>query len=166
MTIKNTAGKVSALFIACAFLAMGVGFGLISGIMVSKPAPQSSDPYLLPPSRSQSDPASYSPKLDHRTLLAERALVTGRVVRIAMEVEDEETRFHFLILPDPAYFGMLNDGNKVKLEGALMIEILEADNFVAPKLHIGQHLEIQGPHVTDNNNGWNEINPASVIRSI
>ncbi|MCK7468975.1 MAG: hypothetical protein MZU91_13180 [Desulfosudis oleivorans] len=43
--------------------------------------------------------------------------------------------------------------------GAIMIEIMKTDMFILPKLYIGQHLEIQGPLVTDirAGHGWNEI---------
>jgi len=33
-------------------------------------------------------------------------------------------------------------------------------------MHIGQHVEIHGPYVTDKTNGWNEIDPANFIKDL
>ena len=99
-------------------------------------------------------------------VLNEHAKVTGRVITIEMFIEDEQSRYHFLVLPDVQYANMLNDGNKVHLNSALMVEVRDDDMGIMPRLHIGQHLEIDGPHVTDKAYGWNEINPANYIAVI
>ena len=92
--------------------------------------------------------------------------ITGRVIMIGKYVENEQDRYHFLVLPDLASKDLVNDRNKESLSGALMIELLYKDNPVIPRMHIGQHVEIQGPYVTDKTNGWNEIDPANFIKDI
>jgi len=98
--------------------------------------------------------------------LAACGKLTGRVVLIEMYVEGEDNLYHFLLRPDTSFVSMLNDGNNQKLGGALMIEINKADSSVLPRLHVGQHLEIQGPHVLDMGPMYNEIHPVRVIKEV
>jgi len=112
-----------------------------------------------------SEPNHGMPAKDH-TLLKACGKLTGRVVLIEMYVEGESDLYHFLLRPDGQYTSMLNDGNNQKLGGALMIEINKEDQGVLPRLHVGQHLEIQGPHVLDEGTGYNEIHPVEVIKEL
>jgi hypothetical protein len=161
--------KTTALIVASLFLGLALGTMIMYGATrpVSQPA---SSTMILPPDHAKADPASYQADIyeGHHTIIDANAKIQGRVVLIGLYVENEQNRYHFLVLPDPTYSGMVNDNNRAKLSGALMVELLYNDNFVAPMLHIGMHVEVQGPHVTDNqnNNGWNEIDPASSIKEI
>ena len=102
---------------------------------------------------------------EHHSLLNLEARIEGRVIMIEMAVEDEEEQYHFLLLPDLDFRSMVNDENVAQLRGAVMIEIMKVDDFIIPSLFIGQHLEVQGPLVTDfrDGHGWNEIDPALII---
>ena len=104
----------------------------------------------------------------HHTLIDLHGKVTGRVIMIEKFVEDERDQYHFLVLPDIDFKNMVNDENINQLRGAIMCEILKTDEYILPQLYIGQHLEIQGPHVTDisENHGYNEIDPVRVIIEI
>ena len=162
--------KTTALILASLFVGMALGTMIMYGVVRPSPQAASGSTTILSPERAKADPASYSADLfnGHHTLLNANGKVQGRVILIGMYVENEQDRYHFLVLPDTDYSNMLNDNNRVKLSGGLMIELLQTDNFVAPKLHIGQHVEVLGPYVTDNqnNNGYNEIDPANAITQI
>jgi len=112
-----------------------------------------------------SEPNHGMPVADHELIKACGKL-TGRVVLIEMYVEGESDLYHFLLRPDNQYTSMLNDGNDKKLGGALMIEINMEDQGILPRLHVGQHLEVQGPHVLDLGPMYNEIHPVKVIKEI
>ena len=104
----------------------------------------------------------------HHTLINLNGIVRGRVIMIEKFVEDEEDQYHFLLLPDLEYKSMVNTENINQLRGAIMVEIYKTDEYILPRLYIGQHLEIQGPHVTDisENHGYNEIDPVKMIKEI
>jgi hypothetical protein len=115
---------------------------------------------------SETEDASWDPS--HHTLINLNGKVTGRVIMIEKFVEDEEDQYHFLLLPDFEYKNMINDENVNQLRGAIMVEIPKSNEYILPRLYIGQHLEIQGPHVTDisENHGYNEIDPVKMIKEI
>ena len=98
------------------------------------------------------------------TLITACGDVKGTVADIMKVVEGEHTTYHFTLLPDSTYSGMANAQNQAQLNGALMIEIEAQDQGLIPRLHIGEHLEVQGPQVTDAEHGWNEIHPAKIIQ--
>lgn len=102
---------------------------------------------------------------EHHSLVDLDARIEGRVIMIELSVEDEEDQYHFLLLPDTDYLGMINNENVRSLRGAIMVELMNEDNTILPRLFIGQHLTVQGPLVTDirNGHGWNEIDPALII---
>ena len=104
----------------------------------------------------------------HHTLINLNGKITGRVIMIEKFVEDEEDQYHFLLVPDIEYRTMINDENVNQLRGAIMCEISKTNEYILPRLYVGQHLEIQGPHVTDisENHGYNEIDPVRVIIEI
>jgi hypothetical protein len=155
------AGKLVA-FIAIAVM-IGMALGYAVTVAVPKGSSSENKVILSVPASQQADtgltPSDF-------TIINPHAKVTGRVVTIEMFIEDEQSRYHFLVLPDAKYTNMLNDGNKLNLTGALMVEVRDDDMGIMPHLHIGQHLEIDGPHVTDLAYGWNEINPANYIAVI
>jgi hypothetical protein len=105
---------------------------------------------------------------EHHSLIDLNGKVEGRVIMIELSIEDEEEQYHFLLLPDLEYKDMVNEENVNNFRGAIMVEIMRGDDFILPRLHIGQHLEVRGPQVTDIRigHGWNEIDPALVITEI
>ena len=166
-------GKIVAVAVVCVLI--GVGFGYLVTVKVVKPTVTNNqnntqNPVILDTSPTkecawQDEPNQGAPVADH-TLLAACGKLTGRVVLIEMYVEGEDNLYHFLLRPDTSFVSMLNDGNNQKLGGALMIEINKADSSVLPRLHVGQHLEIQGPHVLDMGPMYNEIHPVRVIKEV
>jgi len=104
----------------------------------------------------------------HLSLVDACGKVTGVVQEVVKVVEDEKTTYHFTILPDAQYASMVNAQNTAKAGGALIVEIEAADAGIMPRLHLGQHLSVEGPLVTDTDpdHGWNEIHPAKVIREL
>lgn len=100
---------------------------------------------------------------DELTLLSACGIVRGTVQDITVVIRDETKRYHFTLLPDAEYASLINAANTASLKGALMIEVEPADQDIMPRLFAGEHLEIQGPHVTDKDHGWNEIHPARII---
>ena len=97
------------------------------------------------------------------TLITACGEVKGTVQDITVVVRDEQKVYHFTLLPDPEYASLANSANTAQLKGALMVEVEPQDQGIIPRLHIGEHLQIQGPHVTDIDHGWNEIHPAKII---
>jgi hypothetical protein len=166
-------GKVIAIAVVC--ILVGMGFGYLVTVKTVKPSNSETnytteDPVILDTSPSQpcawdSEPNHGAPATDH-TLLAACGKLTGRVVLIEMYVEGENDLYHFLLRPDTQFTSMLNDNNNVKLGGALMIEINKENQGILPRLHVGQHLEVQGPHVLDLGPLYNEIHPVKVIKEI
>jgi hypothetical protein len=100
------------------------------------------------------------------TLISACGLVKGTVQDITVVVRDEQRMYHFTLLPDAEYASLANSANTAQLKGALMIEVEPADQAIFPRLHIGERLSIEGPHVTDIDHGWNEIHPAKIITVI
>ena len=164
MQEKGLKSKVVAAVIIT--LITGIALGSTVAITWDKETSPSNDKIILSPESAEKDPEAYQPDLDHQTLLDINGKATGRVTCIEMFVEGEQERYHFLLLPDLPYREMVNDANIQHLNGALMVEILVKDQGILPKLYIGQHLEIEGPHVIDNDHGWNEIDPVRAIKEI
>ena len=146
-------------------LMIGLGIGYAATVSLAPKTTSTANPVILNPANAKTDPDRQADTSNHILLIAD-GKITGRVILVGKYVENEQERYHFLVLPDLAYRDMVNDRNKESLDSALMIELLYKDNPVIPKMHIGQHLEIQGPYVTDKTNGWNEIDPASFIKDI
>lgn len=169
----GTSGKIFAIALAC--ILVGMGFGYFVTIKTVPPKIENNtntteDPVILDTSPTQpcawdSEANHGAPVADH-TLLAACGKLTGRVVLIEMYVEGENNLYHFLLRPDTQFSSMLNDGNNQKLGGALMIEINLENQGILPRLHVGQHLEVQGPHVLDLGPMYNEIHPVKVIKVI
>lgn len=105
---------------------------------------------------------------ENHDLIDLNARITGRIRMIEAAVEGEEDQYHFLLMPDLEFKGLANSENAKVYNGAIMIEIMKSDMFILPRLYIGQHLEIQGPLVTDirAGHGWNEIDPALLISTV
>jgi hypothetical protein len=96
-------------------------------------------------------------------LLTACGLVQGKVQDITGLVQGEQRIYHFTLLPDADYASMANAQNTAQLNGALMVEIEAQDQGLFDHIHVGEHLEVQGPLVTDEAHGWNEIHPAKIV---
>ena len=161
--VEGMAGKLVA-FIAVSIM-IGMAAGYAASVAFAPRSAAASNPIILNPANARSDPDRAADTSNHILLNAD-GKITGRVIMIGKYVENEQERYHFLVLPDLASKDLVNDRNKESLSGALMIELIYKDNPVIPRMHIGQHLEIRGPYVTDKTNGWNEIDPASFIKQL
>ena len=80
---------------------------------------------------------------EHHTLIDIDSVVEGRVIMIEIAVEEEEDQYHFLLLPDKDFLGMINDENVKSLRGAIMVELLRDDDSILPRIFIGQHLKTE-----------------------
>lgn len=83
------------------------------------------------------------------------------------------------IAPDPQFANLLNNGNKTKLNGWLQVEVIcqapihpdVPDSYRACANYtgkvtvppVGAHIQATGAYTLDNDHGWMEIHPASVI---
>jgi hypothetical protein len=70
--------------------------------------------------------------------------------------------YKFFLNVDKKYDFLLNDKNREKTDGFLVVEIVPKDQHIAgvylPKS--GDHVHIWGAWVTDKPKGWHEIHPA------
>ena len=169
MLEKGSSGKIIAFCIVSIFI--GIALGYILTINIGEVPKEQDNNNEVEDSKVilnevGSEETLWDPS--HHTLIDLHGKVTGRIIMIEKFVEGEEDQYHFLLLPDPEFKNMINDVNVNQLRGAIMCEIMKADEHILPRLHIGQHLEIQGPHVTDisENHGYNEIDPVRVIIEI
>ena len=156
---------------------LSVGFlGGFAGHTMIQPPPAATSPpspvILAPPGPGacswESEPFAGMDSADASklTLINACGKLRGTVTDVAIVVKGERTAYHFLLKPDAEFATMVNAQNDASHGGALMIEVLPSDSFVMPKLHVNQHLEVEGPHVTDIDHGWNEIHPAKVITAV
>jgi len=161
--VAGMAGKLVVFIVVSIMVGMAAGYA--ASVAFAPKSAAAPNPIILNPQDARSDPDRAADTSNHILLNADGKM-TGRVILVGKYVENEQERYHFLVLPDLQYKDLVNDRNRASLDGALMIELLYKDNPVIPRMHIGQHLEIKGPYVTDKTNGWNEIDPASFIREI
>ena len=162
--------SMQIFIIAIISILIGTGLGYVITINTYEPAKEQetknneNNKVIL--DEQVTEETSWDPS--HHTLININGKVTGRVIMIEKFVEGEEDQYHFLLLPDMDYQNMVNEENINQLHGAIMVEILKTNEHILPRLYIGQHLEIQGPHVTDTseNHGYTEIDPVRVIIEI
>lgn len=113
------------------------------------------------------------------SVLDECKRVSGTVLKITPE---EDGDVHIDITPDPQFIALLNERNYSDIQGALVVEIVPADqpgcvpgqpprlpqagrdfglctgaNLAAPP--VGAHVTVTGPYVIDREHGWTEIHP-------
>jgi hypothetical protein len=157
------AGKL-VVFIAAAVM-IGMAGGYAASMAFAPKAASTPNPIILNPPNAKADPDRAADTSNHILFNADGRL-TGRVIEVGKYVENEQDRYHFLVLPDLSFKDLVNDRNKESLMGAMMVELLYKDNPVIPRMHIGQHVEIRGPYVQDKTNGWNEIDPANFIKEL
>ncbi len=158
------------LTIAIISILIGLAFGHIITINIYEPTEKQDNKNEVENKvildELENDAATWDPS--HHILININGKVTGRIIMIEKFVEGEEDQYHFLLLPDIDYRSMVNDENVNQLRGAIMCEILKTDEYILPRLYVGQHLEIQGPHVMDisEGHGYNEIDPVKMIKEI
>ncbi len=158
------------IIIAIIFILIGTALGYVITVNTYQPTEEqdnkNDDQEKIILDELENEEASWDPS--HHTLIDLNGKVRGRVIMIEKFVEDEKDQYHFLLLPDLEYKNMVNTENINLLRGAIMVEIYKNDEYILPRLYIGQHLEIQGPHVTDisENHGYNEIDPVKMIKEI
>jgi hypothetical protein len=100
--------------------------------------------------------------------------VTGTILSVEIKKDGDE---HILLKPDADYVRLLNDRNKKKLQGCLVLEIICANTSAEPEAKAackgytntiaipkkGDHISATGTLVIDNNHGWIEVHPVSSI---
>ena len=101
--------------------------------------------------------------------------VTGTVVESAADDDGDQ---HFLIRLDPGQEALVNQVNRSKKNGNLVIEIVCANPVALKKAKsacagysndillapVGAHIKATGTFVIDSHNGWNEIHPVSLLQ--
>jgi len=161
---NNLAIKILALTIISLVIGLSIGYVItVNTVTTEKDQDDNNSEKESSIILNKEESEEYAWDPGHHTLISENAKLSGRVIMIEKFVEDERDQYHFLVLPDLQFASMVNDANINDLHGAIMVEIANNDVGILPRLFIGQHLEIQGPHVTDDNHGWTEIDPVRVI---
>lgn len=102
---------------------------------------------------------------------------TGIVEESAADADGDQ---HFLLRLDPGQDALVNERNKKKKNGALVVEIVCANPPSLKKAKsacagytnriaipaVGAHIRATGTHVIDSHNGWTEIHPVSKVERI
>ncbi|HEY3366155.1 MAG TPA: hypothetical protein VGK74_13970 [Symbiobacteriaceae bacterium] len=68
--------------------------------------------------------------------------------------------------PDPPYERLINDKNRSDQGGALVTEIIPADQATVKAAKPGEHVLVTGPYVLDRQHGWMEIHPVWQMESL
>jgi len=156
--------KILAIILVGVMVGMGLGY-TASLTFGPKSTTTASNPVILDRTKDPSA-TNIAPEHQHQNTLNPNGRMTGRVLMLEKIVEGESEKFHFLVVPDTSFKDLLNDANRQNLSGAMMVEIYNEDMGILPRLHIGQHLELKGPYVVDNDNYYNEIDPALFIKDL
>lgn len=83
--------------------------------------------------------------------------VTGTVTQVRSEPDGD---FHINLTPDPGEEDVVNQRNLTVQKGALVIEVIPADQReTAPPL-LRDHISVTGAFVLDRDHGWLELHPA------
>lgn len=82
--------------------------------------------------------------------------VSGTIKEIRHE---EDGDLHINVSVDPAYRGMLNEANKSKEHGYLVVEFMARDGGHLPEPNVGDHVDLLGAYVMDEQHGWHELHP-------
>lgn len=171
-TLLTKAGLAIAVVasLAVGFLGGFAGHSIMQPPGAATPPPS---PVILPqpgsaPCSWQGDPFAGMDEADaaQLTLINACGQMRGTATDVAIVVKGERTTYHFLLKPDAQFATMVNAQNDAQQRGRLVVEVMPADSFVMAKLHVGMHLEVEGPHVTDIDHAWNEIHPAKVITAL
>lgn len=87
--------------------------------------------------------------------------VTGRVTRVRHEQDGD---FHVDIALAAPFASLVNARNRSEQRGALVVEIISADQAGVTKPKAGAHVRVVGPYVLDRDHGWMEIHPVWAIK--
>jgi hypothetical protein len=93
-----------------------------------------------------------------RLVVKSRCRVAVGTVR-AVKFEEYDGDVHVDIRLDPAYEGLLDDGNG-RVGGNLVVELIPQDRSRVAVPEVGTRIQVVGPWVEDTEHGWNEIHPA------
>jgi hypothetical protein len=93
-----------------------------------------------------------------RLVVKSRCRVAVGIVR-AVKFEDYDGDVHVDLRLDPAYEGLLDDGNG-RVGGNLVVELIPQDRSRVAVPDVGTRVQVVGPWVEDTEHGWNEIHPA------
>lgn len=83
--------------------------------------------------------------------------VTGTIQQVKVEADGD---YHVNLVPDPGQDDLLNARNLSIEKGALVIEVIPADQREVPPPLAGDHVQITGAFVLDRDHGWQELHPA------
>jgi hypothetical protein len=84
-------------------------------------------------------------------------IAIGTVSKVKFETYDGDV--HVDLRLDPAYEGLLDDGND-RIGHDLVVELIPQDRSRVAVPAEGARVEVVGPWVADQQHGWNEIHPA------
>ena len=93
-----------------------------------------------------------------RLVVKSRCRVAVGTVR-AVKFEDYDGDVHVDLRLDPAYEGLLDDGNG-RVGGNLVVEVIPQDRSRVAVPELDTRVLVVGPWVEDTEHGWNEIHPA------
>jgi hypothetical protein len=109
-----------------------------------------------------------------RLRVLKRCVTATGVIQFAQREKDDDV--HISLAVDREYRYLLNDGNRRKHHGTLVVEIVPADQPGCRKgervrfgtctgaavrtPHRGERVRVTGPWVLDREHGWREIHPA------
>ena len=107
--------------------------------------------------------------------LAPCIAVTGIIEESAADDDGDQ---HFLLKLDPGQDALVNERNRKKKNGDLVVEIVCVNPISVKKAKsacvgytnriaipaVGAHVRATGTHVIDSHNGWTEIHPASKLQ--
>lgn len=92
------------------------------------------------------------------------AQVTGKVTKVKHEPDGD---YHILVLLDAPYADVVNDVNREKQGGALVVEVIPSDQAKVPTPKVGDQVRVTGAQVLDKQHGgWAEIHPAWLIERV
>jgi len=84
-------------------------------------------------------------------------VAVGTVGKVKFEPYDGDV--HVDLRLDPAYEGLLDDGNE-RVGHNLIVELIPQDRSRVAVPAEGTRIQVVGPWVADQEHGWNEIHPA------
>ena len=105
-------------------------------------------------------------------VIEECTAVEGRVVSLHRNSDGD---LHIAL--DPEHKSVLNLVNVIRAHGGLVVEVIcehkpahAADEVACGAFHpqitipnVGDHIRVTGAYVTDRDNGWNEVHPATRV---
>jgi hypothetical protein len=93
-----------------------------------------------------------------RLVVKDRCRIAVGTVR-AVQFEEYDGDVHVDLRLDPAYEGLLDDGNG-RIGGNLVVELIPQDRSRVAVPEVDTRVQVVGPWVEDTEHGWNEIHPA------